>query len=83
MNCALNMACKYCDEIHLKDVVLDEIEKKLSEFNGYGSPGDYLDWEFYVDLYVGNFLHSSCKLEAVIAKKLVGHTELWWRVHMI
>ena len=43
-------------------MTFDHNNGKFSKFYGYDSPGEYLDWEFYVDQCVGDFPHSSCKL---------------------
>ena len=64
-------------------MALDEINTKLSEFDGYGSPGEYMDWEFYIDQCIGNFPHSSYKLGTIIINKLISSAKSWWKFHMI
>ena len=59
------------------ELALDEIECELPEFDS-NSPGEYLDWEYEVDRCIGDFPHSSCRLGAIIAKKLVGYIADCW-----
>ena len=70
------MGHRYDSEFHLINLVLDEIDSKLSEFDS-NSPRDYLDWEFDVDQCISNFPPFSCRLGVIIAQKLVGLTSLW------
>ena len=57
------------------------LEYELPEFDSK-SLSDYLEWEFEVDRCIGDFPHSSCRLDAIVARKLAGYARIRWLVHM-
>ena len=70
------MGSRHDCEIYWAKLALNEINHELPEFDSE-SKDDYLDWEFTVDQCVGDFPHSSRRLGAIIAKKLVNHNGMW------
>ena len=76
------MSHRYDHEKYLIGLALDEIEHAIHQFDS-NSLGDYLDWEFDVERCIGNFSPYSCRLRAIISKKLIGFTGLWWRFHVM
>ena len=46
-------------------------------------PIDYVDWEEHVELYIGDFPHTSFRLGAIIEEKLVGYLGMCWRIYVM
>ena len=76
------MSHRYDHEKYLIGLALDEIEHAIHEFDS-NSPEDYLDWEFDVERSISNSPPYSCRLRAIITKKLIGFTGLWWKLHVM